>query len=57
VREQIRLTIESVKERQESELLNNFDYGLLNQAAPSMRLPTRKGAPTPDDLDELISRV
>jgi hypothetical protein len=57
VREQIRLTIESVKERQESELLNNFDYGLLNQAAPSMRLPTRKGPPTPDDLDELISRV
>jgi hypothetical protein len=57
VREQIRLTIESVKERQESELINNFDYGLLNQAAPSMRLPTRKGPPTPDDFDELISRV
>lgn len=57
VREQLRLTIESVKERQESELLNNFDYGLLNQAAPSMRIPTRKGPPTPDDLDELISKV
>ena len=57
VREQIRLTIESVKERQESELLNNFDYGLLNQAAPQMRIPTRKGPPTPDDLDELISLV
>jgi hypothetical protein len=57
VREQLRLTIESVKERQESELLNNFDYGLLNQAVPSMRIPTRKGQPTPDDLDELISKV
>jgi len=57
VREQLRLTIESVKERQESELLNNFDYGLLNQADPSMRIPTRKGPPTPDDLDELITKV
>ncbi|MEY4582814.1 MAG: hypothetical protein RL701_7517 [Pseudomonadota bacterium] len=57
VREQLRLTIESVKERQESELLNNFDYGLLTQAAPSQRIATRKGPPTPDDLDELISKV
>jgi hypothetical protein len=57
IREQLRLTIENVKERQESELINNFDYGLLNQAVPSMRVPTRKGPPTPDDLDELISRV
>jgi hypothetical protein len=57
VREQVRLTIESVKERQESELINNFDYGLLSQAAPSMRVPTRKGPPTPDDFDELITRV
>jgi hypothetical protein len=57
IREQLRLTIESVKERQESELINNFDYGLLNQADPTMRITTRKGPPTPDDLDELISRV
>jgi hypothetical protein len=57
IREQIRLTVESVKERQESELINNAEYGLLNQAAASMRLKTRKGPPTPDDLDELISRV
>jgi hypothetical protein len=57
VREQLRLTIESVKERQEQELLNNFDYGLLNQAVPSQRIPTRKGPPTPDDMDELITKV
>jgi hypothetical protein len=57
IREQLRLTIESVKERQESELINNADYGLVNNAAPSQRVKTRKGAPTPDDLDELISRV
>ena len=57
IREQLRLTIEIVKERQESELINNADYGLLHQASKSMRLSTRKGPPTPDDLDELITRV
>jgi len=57
IREQLRLTIESVKERQEHELLNHEDYGLLNQVAPQFKLKTRKGPPTPDDLDELISRI
>jgi Phage capsid-like protein len=57
VREQIRLTVESVKERQESELINNADYGLLNNIVPSQRIQTRKGPPTPDDLDELIAKV
>ncbi|HLP82403.1 MAG TPA: family 2A encapsulin nanocompartment shell protein [Nitrosomonas sp.] len=57
IREQLRLTIETAKERQESELINNKEYGLLNNAAKSMRIKTRKGPPTPDDLDELISRV
>ncbi|MFZ1326509.1 MAG: family 2A encapsulin nanocompartment shell protein [Candidatus Contendobacter sp.] len=57
IREQLRLTIEKVKEKQESELLNNPDYGLLSQAHDAMRVQTRAGAPTPDDLDELISRV
>ena len=57
IREQLRLTIETVKERQENELINNSDYGLLHQAVPSQRVSPRKGAPTPDDLDELITRV
>ncbi|OQW41234.1 MAG: hypothetical protein A4S08_02590 [Proteobacteria bacterium SG_bin4] len=57
IREQLRLTIETAKERQESELINNKEYGLLNNAAKSMRVKTRAGAPTPDDLDELIARV
>jgi len=57
IREQLRLTIESVKERQESELVNNAEYGLLANVAPFMRVQPRKAAPTPDDLDELISRV
>jgi len=56
-REQLRLTIETVKERQENELLNNADYGLLNNVADSQRISTRKGAPTPDDLDELLTKV
>ncbi|MCW5619359.1 MAG: hypothetical protein KIS65_09140 [Nitrosomonas sp.] len=56
-REQLRLTIETVKERQESELINNKEYGLLNNAGKNMKIKTRTGAPTPDDLDELISLV
>ena len=57
IHEQVRLTIEIVKERQERELLNNKEYGLLNNVNDFMRVKTRTGAPTPDDLDELIARV
>jgi len=55
--EQLRLIIETVKERQESELINNKEYGLLNNVAKEQRISTRTGAPTPDDLDELLSKV
>ena len=57
IKEQLRLIIEKVKERQESELINNTQYGLLNNVDDSMKVKTRKGAPTPDDLDELIAHV
>jgi hypothetical protein len=57
VREQLAVLIEMVKERQESELVNNANYGLLNSVAPSMQVATRTGGPTPDDLDELIAKV
>ncbi len=57
VREQLRVLIESVKEKQESELLNNADYGLLNNVADAQTIKTRKGPPTPDDLDELLTKV
>jgi Arc/MetJ-type ribon-helix-helix transcriptional regulator len=57
IREQLRLMIEKVKERQESELVNNTEYGLINNVAPEFKIKARKGAPTPDDLDELIARV
>jgi SHS2 domain-containing protein len=53
----LRLLIESVKEKQESELLNNADYGLLNNVSDEQKIKTRKGAPTPDDLDELLTKV
>ena len=57
VKEQLDLAIESLRERQESQLINNDDYGLLKNIADSQRIQTRNGAPTPDDLDELISKV
>jgi hypothetical protein len=55
--EQLGLAIESLQERQESQLINSDDYGLLKNAADSQRVQTLNGAPTPDDLDELISKV
>ncbi len=57
VREQLRLSIEGIKERQEWELINNPDFGLLANVAPGMRVQTRGGPPAPDDMDELLSRV
>jgi hypothetical protein len=57
IKEQLRLTIEVVKERQESELINNKEYGLLNNVAKSQTVKTRNGVPTPDDLDELLTKV
>ncbi|MGF6850971.1 hypothetical protein QFZ51_006206 [Chitinophaga sp. W3I9] len=57
ISEQLRLIIETIKERQESELINNKEYGLLNSVIASQRIKTRTGAPTPDDLDELITKV
>lgn len=55
--EQMRLTIEGIKERQEWDLINSKKFGLLNSVDPAMRTSTRYGAPTPDDLDELLALV
>ena len=55
--EQMRLTIEGIKERQEWELINSKKFGLIHSADPAMRISTRYGAPTPDDLDELLALV
>ena len=54
--QQLRLTIEALRERQEHELVNNRDFGLLHNADLGQRIQTRSGPPTPDDLDELLSR-
>ena len=56
VEQQLRLTIEAIRERQEHELINNQEFGLLHNAALEQRISTRTGPPTPDDLDELIVR-
>lgn len=53
--QQLRRTIEELRERQEHELVNNRDIGLLHNADPHQRIHTRGGPPTPDDLDELLS--
>lgn len=57
ISEQLRLIVETIKERQESELINNKEYGLLHSVGPKQRLKTRTGPPTPDDLDEMLSKV
>jgi CRP-like cAMP-binding protein len=57
IEQQLRLTIEALRERQEAELLNNRDFGLLHNAAPGQKVQTRSGPPTPDDLDELLATV
>ena len=57
IKEQLRLTIETIKERQESELINNPDYGLLASVAPEQVIYPLTGAPTPDDMDELLTKV
>ena len=55
--EQLRLSVECLRERQEYEIINSSDYGLLKNTAECQRIKTRNGSPTPDDLDELISKV
>jgi encapsulin shell SprI-like protein/cyclic nucleotide-binding protein len=56
VEHQLRLTVEELRERQEHELVNNRQFGLLNNVAYEQRIQTQSGPPTPDDLDELLSR-
>jgi len=54
--QQLRLTVEALRERQEHELVNNRDFGLLHNADLKHRIHTRTGPPTPDDMDNLLSR-
>jgi CRP-like cAMP-binding protein len=54
--QQLRLTIEAMRERQEWELINSRDFGFLHNADLKQRIHSRTGAPTPDDMDELLCR-
>ncbi|MDR2921868.1 MAG: hypothetical protein LBU85_00840 [Treponema sp.] len=58
-KEQLQLAIESLRERQESQIINNDDYGLLKNISDTQRIKpgNKAGSPMPDDLDELISKV
>lgn len=55
--QQLRLTVEALKERQEHEMVNNREFGLLHNADFKQRIHTRSGPPTPHDMDELLATV
>ncbi|MFJ2649794.1 family 2B encapsulin nanocompartment shell protein [Streptomyces sp. NPDC087420] len=54
--QQLRLTVEALRERQEFELINNREFGLLHNSDYGQRLQPHGGGPSPDDMDELLSR-
>lgn len=56
-RVQAGLTVEALRERQEWSLLNHPEYGLFHNVSAGQRVQTLTGPPTPDDLDELLTRV
>ncbi|WP_344466609.1 family 2B encapsulin nanocompartment shell protein [Kitasatospora kazusensis] len=55
LQEQLRLTVEEIRERQEWELLNNREFGLLHNVDYDQRINTWSGPPTPDDMDDLLA--
>jgi hypothetical protein len=59
INQQLRLIIETIKEQQESELINSQEYGLIANVIDQQRIfPTSPlGVPTPDDLDQLLTKV
>jgi hypothetical protein len=59
INQQLRLIIETIKEQQESELINSEEYGLLANVIDQQRIfPSAPlGVPTPDDMDELLTKV
>ena len=53
--QQLKLTIQELRECQESELVNNREFGLLHNASFDQRISTWSGPPTPDDMDDLLT--
>jgi len=56
IEHQLKLTVQELRERQEYELVNNPDFGLLHNIDYTQRIQPADGAPGPDDLDELLTR-
>ncbi len=54
--QQLRLTIEALREKQEDELINNSEFGLLHNVGFQHRIHARTGPPTPSDMDALLAR-
>jgi len=54
--QQLRLTVHALREREEHDLINNREFGLLHNADLKHRISTRTGPPTPDDFDDLLCR-
>lgn len=54
--QQLRLAIEALRERQENEMVNNRRFGLLHSIDPRQRFQSHAGPPTPDAMDELLTR-
>ncbi|RJO69305.1 cyclic nucleotide-binding domain-containing protein [Nocardia panacis] len=55
VEQQLRLTVEALYERREYDLVNNAEFGLLNNCDLKQRIYSESGPPTPDDMDDLLS--
>lgn len=55
--QQLHRAVEALRERQEHELVNSPKFGLLPRVDPPQRIPTRSGAPTPEDMDALLAKV
>lgn len=56
IEHQLKLTVQELRERQEYELINNPDFGLLHNVDYAQRIQPVEGPPAPDDLDELLCR-
>lgn len=57
LQEQLAVYIQSMKELQEHHVFNDKDFGLLNVIEDGMSIDPEIGAPTPNDMDNLISMV
>lgn len=55
--QQLKVAIENIREREEWEIINNKEFGLLQNISSNMVISPKFGFPAPDDLDELLALV